>query len=73
MLRVNNLIIWFNPNKNIYYYKFVKGFYQDYYVGKTNNYGHIVCLVIPVTFKLKRDNLRQRLIKRVISFLEKRL
>lgn len=70
MLKVSNLVIWFNPNNNVYYYKIVR-FYNQYDVGFKNNYGHIVCLVIPVTFKIKRGRLSKRLIKRLISFLEK--
>lgn len=71
MLRHSNLVVWYNPNKSIYYYKIVRGFYQDYKIGFKNSYGHVVCLVIPVSFKITKEKLRKILIKRLISFLEK--
>lgn len=67
------LIIWYNPKKDVFYYKIVEGFYQRYYVGYKNSYNHEVILIIPVEFKVKRPTLRKRLLMKVISFLEKKL
>ena len=63
--------MWFNPHKEEFYYKFVRGFYKKYKVGSKNQYDHIVCLIIPVKFKIEREKVKTRLIKKVISFLEK--
>ena len=67
------LIIWYNPNKNIYYYKYVNGFYQDYYVGFVNQYDHVVVLVIKLIYFKERQPLRKRIKRKLISFLEKNL
>lgn len=64
------LAIWYNPNKDVYYYKFVRRFYQYYDVGSKNSFGHILVLLIPVDFKIKKDKLKKRLIKRLIVMLE---
>ena len=71
MLRHNKLVIWYNPNKDVYYYKKYVTLYQELKVGFKNGYGHEVCLVIPVDFKIHKEKLRKRLIKRLIAFLEK--
>ena len=67
----SNLYVWYNPNKNVFYYKINKGFYQSYKVGSKNSYGHECVLIVPVTFKIKRDKFKIRLIKKLISLLEK--
>lgn len=66
------IIVWYNPKKNIYYYKKVKGFYADYYVGYVNSYGHEVVLLIDNLFiNTYRQSFKVRLINRLIRFLEK--
>lgn len=67
------LIIWHKPIDNVYYYKLVNGFYANYNVGFKNSYGHEIILIIPVDFEIKKPTLKKRLIKRLISFLEKKL
>lgn len=65
------LVVWYNPNDNSHYYKIVNGYYyQNYHEGYVNGYGHMICIVIPVTFKIPRDSPLKRLIRRVIVFLE---
>ena len=48
---MKKIVVWYNPNKDIYYYRIVRGiFYEryDYVCGSINNYGHIIVCVIPV-------------------------
>ena len=63
--------MWFNPHKEQFYYKLVRGFYKKYEPGFKNQYDHVVCLVIPIEFKITREKFKVTLIKKVISFLEK--
>lgn len=34
---MKDIVIWFNPNKKIYYYKLVHNLFDLYYVGKKIN------------------------------------
>ena len=77
---MKKLVVWFNPNKNEYYYRVVRGiFYEryDYVVGAVNNYGHIIVLVIDFNdlstylVNYSRDSIKTRTIRRLISFLKK--
>lgn len=66
------LVIWFNKNKNSYYYKFVSGFYCKYEVGYVNQYDHEVIMIIDVyNDLLKKVSLKKRVITKLISFLQK--
>ena len=67
----NKLVIWFNPNRNIYYYRLIRGFYNNYVVGNKNQYDHVIVLVIDLEYEKQRTSIRKRLIRRFISFLEK--
>ena len=42
---LNKIVIWKKPD-NTYYYKVIKGHYIDYDIGYTNQYGHVIVLVI---------------------------
>ena len=66
------IIVWYNPKKNIYYYKKIKGYYADYYIGYENSYGHKIILIIDdlVVYTIKVP-LKTCLINRLIRFLEK--
>lgn len=70
------IVIWYNPNKNIYYYRKVKGGYQDYYVGYKNQYNHEVVLLIDVyedliAYKKNRYSAKNRLIDKLQKCLDK--
>ena len=46
---MKKIVVWYNPNKDIYYYRIVRGiFYEryDYVPGAVNNYGHVIVVVI---------------------------
>ena len=68
------IVIWYNPNKRIYYYKLVWGFYTRYYVGYRNQYNHEVVLIIDrVDIMVKKDPLKTRVLTRIINYLQKKL
>lgn len=72
---MKRLIVWYNPNKKIYYYKIIKTHYIDYFIGYKNSYNHEVVLIIDdLYFQQKRTNsLKKRLIKKIIRFLNRKL
>ena len=65
---------YLKENKNTYYYKKLKGYINQYYIGYINQYNHEVVLIIDVSEFLNfgRKSLSQRFIDRLIRFLEKR-
>lgn len=47
---MKKIVVWYNPNKDIYYYRIIKSYFYERYnysVGSINNYGHIIVLIIP--------------------------
>lgn len=70
------IVVWYNPNKEQYYYKYVKGYSSNYFEGLINQYGHVIVLVIDGYVRLneiQRPSIKKRLIRKAISFLEKKL
>lgn len=68
------LVVWFNTNKQEYYYRLLKSNLSDYHVGFVNQYNHIVVLVDTIEFQYsKRLNVpvKTRIKKSMISFIEK--
>lgn len=41
------LVVWKRPNNTIYH-KFVKGYYNDYYIGFKNSFDHIIIYITKV-------------------------
>lgn len=73
---INHLVIWYNPNKNIYYYRFVTSDYAKYEVGYENQYGHVVILVIDNVYReqyviKKYLSIRKMVLTPIIEFLQK--
>ena len=69
---MKSLVVWFNPNKNKYYYKVVYNFNNRFYVGFQNQYKHIVILVIDIYKELVyKEPLLKMVLSRVIGFLQK--
>ncbi len=64
------LVVWYNPSKDLYYYKIVSILYSNK-EGYTNSYGHKIVLMIPITFQIKGHSLRKRIIRYIIAFLER--
>jgi len=68
------LVVWFNPNKNVYYYKLLKFNSNEYYVGFVNQYNHIVVLIDKIQFEYSKRlsiPVKTRIKKSMISFIEK--
>ena len=73
---INHLVIWYNPNKDIYYYRFVTSDYVNYKIGYKNQYGHVVILVIDNVYReqyviKKYLSIRKMVLTRLIAFLQK--
>ena len=68
------LVVWYNPNKNCYYYKLLKFNNNDYYVGFVNQYNHIVVLIDKIQFEYSKRltiPLKTRMKRSMISFIDK--
>lgn len=71
-MKYRYITIWFNRNKNQYYYKKVKGTYMQYEIGYVNQYNHELLLLIDVTdLPRHREPLRNRIINCFINLLYK--
>lgn len=72
---MKKIIIWYNPNKKTYYYRFVYGLYYDYKPGLKNSYNHEVILVINLSTicdscYYSTHSFLKRVLKKFISFLQ---
>lgn len=66
------VIVWHNLNKNTYYYKIIRGTYNEYRVGYINHYNHkIIVIVEDIYLHEYKVPLRKRVISRLISFLQR--
>ena len=66
------VVVWHNLKKDTYYHKIIKGLYKNYYVGYINQYNHEIIDIIPnVYLKKNKVPLRKKVLKRLISFLQK--
>ena len=65
------LVVW-RKKENEYYYKRVKGYYANYDIGYTNQYGHVVILVIKDNNTPRyKFSFRTRFIRKLIFLLKK--
>ena len=71
------LYVWYNPNKDIYYYKLLNHLHPDYYIGYINQYNHRLVLqdkiVIEKSNYFSIYNLKKRDMRNIIRFLEKNI
>ena len=66
------IVVWHNLSKDTYYHKIIKGFYKNYYIGYINQYNHEIIDIIPnVYLKNYKVPLRKKVLKKLISFLQK--
>lgn len=68
-------VVWYNPNKNTYYYKLIRSLYYeryDYIVGSQNSYGHIIVCVIPYPYE-EHYTLKKRVYRSMYTFLRKKI
>lgn len=71
---MNKCVIWYNPKKDIYYHRIVKGHYEyhDYNVGSKNSYDHTIVHVIEnFDYTSKRIPIKKRIVRSTIRFLKK--
>ena len=64
-----HIIVWYNPNKDSYYYR--KAYYlsNEREIGFKNNYGHEIVLIIDLCNN-EKISLKRRIIDRLIMFLK---
>lgn len=63
-----HVIVWYNPNKDSYYYRKYLYVRELYNIGYKNNYGHEIVLIIDLTSN-EKISLKRRVINRLIRFL----
>lgn len=69
---MKTLVVWYDPNKNLYYYKLVYDFSKKYHVGFKNQYNHEVILTIDVYKELiYKCPFIKKVLRKIISFLHK--
>lgn len=68
-----SVVVWYNPQKRIYYHKFIKGFANSYYIGYGNSYGHYVVYKFILNHDLMpaRHNIKQRILNALLNELQK--
>lgn len=64
------ILVWYNPNKDSYYYRKYVIVPFEYEIGYKNGYGHEIVLIIDLTGHEKIDR-KKVFIKRIIRFLNK--
>lgn len=64
-----HIIVWYNPNKDSYYYRKTYYSYHEREIGFKNNYGHEIVLIIDLCGNEKISR-RKMFIDRLIRFLK---
>ena len=66
-------VVWYNPHKNCYYHKIVRGYYTNYNIGFANQYNHTIVYVINLEkqFKVNKKRLKETIIDNIILYLKK--
>ena len=67
------LIVWYNPRKQSYYHKIVRGFYTNYNIGFKNQYNNTIVYIISLEkqFKIPKKRLKEQIIDNIILYLRK--
>lgn len=69
---MRKIIVYYNPNRDCYYFRTVRCYYRNYEVGEKNQYGHEVILIIDIDVLTSSSmSLKEKLITRFILFLER--
>lgn len=69
---MKKVVIWYNVNKGIYYYRYINDFFNRYYVGYINQYNHVVIMTIDVYKELiYKPKLKNKVLSRLIRFLQR--
>lgn len=64
------VVVWYNPNRDSYYYRKYVYLREYYVIGYKNQYNHEIVLIIDLTGHEKIDR-KKVFIKRIIRFLDK--
>ena len=68
------IIVWHNLNNDTYYYRFVTGLWGTYDIDYVNQYNHKIILKIDLHNLIPpKEALKTKVIKRIISFLQKKI
>lgn len=67
------LIVWYNPRKQQFYHKIVRGYYTDYKIGFKNQYNHSIVYIISLEkqYKITKRRLKESIIETIILYLKK--
>lgn len=71
MIYKRYLIVWHNLNNDSYYYRFIDIISNKYEVDYINQYNHKIILMIDMFRLLERKSLKEKVITKLISFLQK--
>jgi len=66
---IYNIVVWYNPNNNSYYYRKHFNIYNRYDIGYKNGYGHEIVLIIDLCSN-EKISLKRRIIDNMIRFLK---
>lgn len=70
--KFKKIIVWYNRNSQIYYYKVIHDIVDKYNVGYTNQYNHEVILVIDIYKDLiEKTSFKNKVINLLIRFLQR--
>lgn len=69
------LCVWLNLNTNEIYYRFIRNYNEDYYIGYVNGYNHKLVIYKEIPFYIEKVSLfggiKKRTLRKLINFLEK--
>lgn len=74
---MKRIIIWYNPNKGVYYHRYVNDFsnYCQYSIGYKNQYEHEIVYMIQPNYDyynpILKEPLKRKCVNKLISFLKK--
>ena len=68
---MKQLVVWYNPKKDIYYYRVINDWFGRYYEGFINQYGHkVVCYIDIYDELIHKDPFIKKVLSKFIRFLQ---
>lgn len=69
---MKKIVVWYNPNKQIYYYRYIHDIFNRYFEGYVNQYSHKVIMTIDLYKEIiYRPKLKNKVLSRLIRFLQR--
>ena len=67
------LVVWYNPHKQCYYHRIVRGYYTNYNIGFKNQYNHTIVYIVLLEkhYVVSKKRLKEVIIDNVILYLRK--